>query len=233
MSGHRVVRLGLPLALWLAGPAAGAAFASHPRGCGRLAGETVYVSKTAVVRRDSNYEDKDVWRACWKPTGRVRRLAVVGLDERGQSTSFLGGFVQHGAWLGWARYPTATSGGATLRTMNLRAGRRGQRVNGAYAGNGDPGLPAIDGPLPNVDPPYYVVAANGNLAWLVQGRDGAGRPASAIYVADESGGSRRIALARGGSSIQRLGTRGTTLVWRSGGRRHEYSLANRHREPAA
>ncbi|MFL5843304.1 MAG: hypothetical protein ACJ762_01340 [Solirubrobacteraceae bacterium] len=197
-------------------PASSAA-GSHCRG---TADDAFYETATAVVEHDTNYEDRDVWRACWKPTGRVERLAVVRLDRTGLATQTMWGFSQHGGWLAWGRYGTQDPARSALRSVNLRTGKMGQRVRGAFEGNGAARLPATGGPLPVLDPPYYALAANGNFGWLVQGRH-----ASAVYVPDGAGGSRRISIRAGSSSIRRLGTRGTQLVWTAGGREHVYSLS--------
>jgi hypothetical protein len=206
-------------ALALPGAAAGA---THCRG---MAGEPALTSRTAVVRVDRNYEDRDVWRACWKATGRVARLAVVPLDVKGRAIAYVAGFQQHSAWLAWGRYATRTGALSTLQSLNLRTGNAGQRVQRPLAGDQTVTLGPTDGPLPNLDPPYYALASNGSFGWLAQGASPTGQNSSAVYVPDGSGGSRRIALRRGSSSIQRLGTRGTTLRWTAGGRRHSYSLS--------
>lgn len=219
-----VLRRVLPLATaaWLLIPSA----APAARSCGRAGGVAVQESpsREVVILRDQNSETRDLYLACWIPSGVTRRLATVKLDSHGRPTSTVGGFNFRGGWVCWAQVSNESSGLATMRSRNVRSGKAGPVV----ATTADAPAGPRNGPVVQLDGPasrLVALAPNGRFAWVVTGGVKApdGRPVDAVYVAAGHGDSRRVDYGSLGS-IDAMGAVGYMAVWRRDGRRHSVSL---------
>lgn len=187
--------------------------AASAKSCSVPGADRVWLSGDIVVLRNANYVDRDVYFACWQPSGKVRRIGVARTGSSSAST--LSGFVARGSWLAWG---VAGRGAATqLRSFNVRSGAGGLVVRRASVALAD-----RDGPLPVLDPPHYAVAGNGGLGWVVTATVG-DRSLDAIYVCDGRGGSSRVDQAPAGT-LDRLRAGRNTLRWRHGGRPRSVKL---------
>lgn len=222
MSHSRRACLPLALAL-LAWPSFGQA-AGREAGCQRAVGERVLFSPSGdiVVFRNDNFDYKELWLACWRPTGEVRRIATVAVGEDGRPTRSVDGFNFRGGWVVWAEISTESSGAALMRSANIRTGAPGTVVKStvsAAAGR-------TDGPVQDTEPPasrLVAVAYSGRFAWVVTARSPEGRLVDAVYVADGEGGSVRADAGKPGS-IRRFGSSGNRAVWTRAGRQRSVSL---------
>lgn len=208
----------------LAWPSFGQA-AGREGGCQRVAGERVAFSPSGDIEvfRNANFDNKEFWLACWRPTGAVRRIATVPVGEDGRPTRSVDGFNFRGGWVVWAEISSDPSGAASMRSANVRTGAPGTVVNStmnAAAGR-------TDGPVQSTEPPasrLVAVAYSGRFAWVVvTARTPDGRLVDAVYVADGEGGSVRADAGRPGS-IRRFGSRGNRAVWTRAGRQRSISL---------
>jgi hypothetical protein len=177
-----------------------------------------------VILRDQNSDARDLYSACWAPSGVIRRLATVKLDARGRPTGVIGGFNFRGGWVCWGQVSNGTSGRATMKSRNVRSGKAGPVVAttaDALAGPTDGPVVQLDGPASRL----VAIAPNGRFAWAVTGGVKApdGRPVDAVYVASRQGGSRRVDYGPLGS-INAMGAMGYMAIWRRDGRRHAISL---------
>lgn len=206
-------------ALGLASPAAAALR------CDRTGGERIQASPSGkiVLVRNSNFEAKDRYLACWKPTGRLTRLADVPLGDAGRPAWTVTGFNFRGPWLTWALDASDEASTDSMRSLNVRAGRRGPEVDvpaDALAG------PA-NGPIQHTSEilsGLVAITVDGNYAWAVTYvRTPAGKSVDAVYAPDGSGGSRRLGVAVAGS-IRRIWSRGKTVFWTSRARTYSVSL---------
>lgn len=173
-------------------------------------------SQRTVVVRNSNYNNKDVYVACWRPTGRTRVLGEVRLDSRGNATSILGGFNFRGAWIGWGQDSHEADGTDSIRSLNLRSGASGPAVDvpsESVAGQ-------FDGPIYSLEWPFSNLVAmtySGRYAWVAKGKASPdGRWIDAVYAADGEGGSRRLGTAPLGA-VRRIWIQNRTVFWRRGG----------------
>lgn len=189
---------------------ASAVEAKPPR-CDRNGGDKTLSAGKVVVLVNRNFEDKDVWSACWRPTGALHRIATVHLDSHGRPSAVIDGFRANGAWLAWGQVAASASKSETLSSRNVRTGKVGHVVRGRQAGPISP----TNGPLPNLDPPFYVLATNGNFGWIAKGRTEDGQDRDAVYVPDGEG-SRQVDVGPNGS-ITKLRVEHRRLRWENAG----------------
>jgi hypothetical protein len=179
----------------------------------------VITTKLLIVTVDRNSDRRIVWRGCWKATGRTQRLATVKRTARDAPTALVDGFKASREWVAWGRSSLSDAGGCHMRSVNLKTGAAGVRVSVPC---GAP-LSAHEGPIPVLDPPSYVLARNGNVAWLASGRDEDGSDRDAIYTPDGTGGV--VAIDEGPShSLTSPTLRGLSCRWSHNGSQRDYVL---------
>lgn len=182
-------------------------------------------SRTIVLLRNDNYESKDVYLACWRRSGRLRRLGTVRLDGQGKPRSVIGGYAFNGSWVVWGQVATQDGGRDLMRSLNVRTGRHGPVVSVPA----DARITPTGGPVAVLDESFrnvVAVTASGNYAWLLSGAamTPEGRYVDAIYVPDGQGSDRLVDRGRV-SSVRRFLVRGERLYWKRGGRLHSIRLA--------
>lgn len=182
-------------------------------------------SKRTVVVRNSNYNNKDVYLACWRPTGRTRVLGEERLDSRGRATSFLGGFNFRGAWISWGQDSFASEGTDSMRSLNLRTGASGPAVDVPSESLAGP----VNGPIYSLEWPFSNLVAitySGRYAWVAKGRAPDGKEIDAVYATVGRGGSLRLDRAPIGA-VRRIWIDDGTVFWRRGGTTRSAPLPSR------
>jgi hypothetical protein len=203
----------LVLAGALAGATTSSAAASAPKqSCSLAPEEAAFIFPRGVIYEQGNEEERKVFAACWRPTGRTR--VIFSTPVTSAPPTYLSAAKTTGSWVVLKR--TSPSGNASpstdmLLSFNVQTGRRGPRVLSTSPNAIGP-LPDTNGERGLLSP--IVIADNGDYAWVMSSFPLPKSQAlgDALYTPDGHGGDRLLDEGARGT-ITRLHVAGQTLHW--------------------